>query len=185
LGEDDLRESATAKAVENFGEIDEAAGNASEIDGENGKTGAAAGTEAGGQAGSGAEKAVGPRAGSAAGARAGAKPELTREQRIAKRRRELFKIFRGIDANRLKVVTSLIERAAFYTVSLEDLEAELNANGWTEVYRNGKDQEGVKRSAAADAHISITKNLTAITKQLLEICPAEVKKSKLGGFLAG
>ncbi len=82
-------------------------------------------------------------------------------------------------------MTSLIERAAFYTVSLEDLEAELNANGWTEVYRNGKDQEGVKRSAAADAHISITKNLTAITKQLLEICPAEVKKSKLGGFLAG
>ena len=112
------------------------------------------------------------------------KAPLSKEARIAKRRRELLKIYKSIDANKLKVVMALIERAAFYSVSLEDLEAELNACGWTETYKNGNNQEGVKRSAAADAHISITKNLTAITKQLLELCPAQEKRGKLGAFLA-
>ena len=111
------------------------------------------------------------------------KAPLSKADRIAKRRRELLKIYKTIDANKLKVVMSLIERAAFYSVSLEDLEAELNASGWTEPYKNGRDQEGVKRSAVADAHISITKNLTAITKQLLELCPAQEKRGKLGAFL--
>ena len=113
-----------------------------------------------------------------------AKKPLTKQDRIAKKRRELRRIYRDIDANKLKTVEALIERAAFYSVSLEDLEAELNVDGWTEEYTNGRNQSGVKRSAAADAHIAITKNLTAITKQLLELCPPAAKKSRLDKFLS-
>ena len=105
---------------------------------------------------------------------------LDKEARIKKEVRRLKAVFKDLDQNKLKTVDALIKRAAFITVSLEDLEDELNETGWTEVYTNGKNQEGVKKSAAAEAHISLTKNLNAIMKQLLDLVPpAQKKGSKL------
>lgn len=105
--------------------------------------------------------------------------EKTKEERIKSETRKLMKIYSVLDENKLNTVKTLICRAAFLTVNLQDLEEELNANSWTEVYINGSNQSGVKKSAAADVYISLTKNLTAIIKQLLELCPPAQKKSKL------
>ena len=104
---------------------------------------------------------------------------VTIETRIKRERGRMSDLFKSLDKNKLSTVEPLIERAAFITVHLQDLEKELNKTGWTEEYQNGKDQNGVKRSAAADVHIALTKNLTAITKQLLELVPPEKKESKL------
>ena len=101
--------------------------------------------------------------------------EKTKEQRIKAEKNRLSKVFASIDPNQLKVAQALIERAAFITVGLQELEEELNEKGWTEIYANGN-QMGVKRSAAADVHISLTKNMTVIIKQLLDITPAAKKK---------
>ena len=111
------------------------------------------------------------------------KTEKTKEQRIESEKRRLGKIFKGLDENKLKVVTPLIQRAAFITVSLEELEEQLNETGWTEEYQNGREQSGMKKSAAADVHISLTKNLNAIVKQLLEIVPPAQRKSALGKLM--
>lgn len=111
--------------------------------------------------------------------------DLTTEERIAKEKKRLLKLFRDCDKNKLEVAKGLIDRAAYITVSLQDLEVELQENGWTEEYQNGKDQIGVKRSAAADVHIALTKNLAGISKQLLDIVPAaKNKKSKLQELMA-
>lgn len=107
-----------------------------------------------------------------------------KKTRIEKETRRLKNIFKGLDANKLKTVDSLIKRAAFLTVNLEDLEEELNETGWTEVYTNGRNQEGVKKAAAAEAHISLTKNLNAIMKQLLDLAPpAKKKENKLQAMM--
>lgn len=103
--------------------------------------------------------------------------------RIKKEKDRLLDIFQGLDANKLKVCSTLIDRAAFITVSLEDLETELNENGWTETYTNGRNQEGIKKAAAAEAHISLTKNLNAIIKQLLELVPPAQKASRLDALM--
>lgn len=105
--------------------------------------------------------------------------QKTKENRIRDEADRLTKLFVGADANKLATVLPLIHRAAFLTVHLEDLEAELNREGWTEKYQNGQNQSGQKKSAAAEAHISLTKNLTAITKQLLELVPPAQKASRL------
>ena len=105
--------------------------------------------------------------------------EQTKEKRIAKERRRLLKIFKDLEPNKLDTCKALISRAAFITVSLEDLEEQLNATGWVETYQNGENQVGMKQSAAASVHISLTKNLNAIIKQLLELVPPAQKKSKL------
>ncbi len=99
--------------------------------------------------------------------------------RINREKKRLLEIFAGLDENKLRTCYALIDRAAFITVNLEDLEKELNEIGWTETYTNGKNQEGVKKSAAAEAHISLTKNLNAIMKQLLEFVPPAQKASRL------
>lgn len=102
-----------------------------------------------------------------------------KETRIKNEKARLFEIFKDLDANKLAVCEALISRAAFITVSLQDLEAQLGASGWVEEYQNGPEQRGMKKSAAADIHISLTKNLNAIMKQLLDIVPPAARQSKL------
>ncbi len=106
-----------------------------------------------------------------------------KETRITRERERLAEIFENIDENKLKTVQTLLDRAAFLTVNIQDLEEDLNANGWVEEYKNGANQSGMKKRAEADAHISLTKNLAAIMKQLLELVPpAERKNSKLAAL---
>lgn len=106
-----------------------------------------------------------------------------KETRIKKEKQRLLEIFEGLDRNKLETCYALIDRAAFLTVSLEDLEVELNEKGWTETYTNGRNQEGIKKAAAAEAHISLTKNLNAIMKQLLDLVPATKGKSRLAEMM--
>ncbi|MDY3993534.1 MAG: hypothetical protein SOY66_08350, partial [Evtepia sp.] len=89
----------------------------------------------------------------------------------------------GLEKNKLDTCAALIDRAAFITISLEDLEEELNETGWVETYQNGESQFGMKKSAAADVHISLTKNLNAIMKQLLDLVPPAQKESRLAALM--
>ena len=99
--------------------------------------------------------------------------------RIKKEKERLLYIFKDLDENKLNTCAALIDRAAFITISLQDLEVQLNDTGWVETYQNGENQYGMKKSAAADVHISLTKNLNAIVKQLLELVPPAQKASRL------
>ena len=105
--------------------------------------------------------------------------KATVKTRIKKETERLAEIFKDLEPNKLSTCQALIDRAAFITVSLQDIEAQLNETGWTEYYQNGQQQSGWKKSAAADVHISLTKNLNAIVKQLLELVPPAQKNSKL------
>ena len=106
-----------------------------------------------------------------------AKPKKT--TRIKKEKERLAEIFKDLEPNKLSTCEALIDRAAFITISLQDLEEQLNATGWVEPYQNGENQSGMKKAAAADVHISLTKNLNAIVKQLLDLVPPARKQSKL------
>ena len=106
-----------------------------------------------------------------------------KEKKIKKETRRLKKIFESLDSNKLETVEALIARAAFITVSLQELEERLNVEGWTEEYQNGQNQRGLKKSAAAEVHISLTKNLNAIMKQLLDLVPPAQEESRLSALM--
>ena len=112
-----------------------------------------------------------------------AKP--SKKVRVRNEKARLMKLFKDMEPNKLQTCLALIDRAAFITVSLEDIEAQLNETGWTEYYQNGDKQSGWKKSAAADVHISLTKNLNTTIKQLLELVPAAKQKSKLEELMNG
>jgi hypothetical protein len=106
------------------------------------------------------------------------------DTRIKKEKARLLEIFKDLEPNKLQTCHALIDRAAFITVSLQDLEEMLNETGWVEYYQNGENQSGIKKAAAADVHISLTKNLNAIIKQLLELVPPAQKESRLNALMS-
>ena len=109
--------------------------------------------------------------------------KMKKETRIQREKQRLLDLFKGLDENKLQTCLSLIDRAAFITISLEDLEAQLNETGWVEPYQNGENQSGMKKAAAADVHISLTKNLNAIIKQLIDLVPPAQKASRLAELM--
>lgn len=108
----------------------------------------------------------------------------SKKNRVADEKERLLKIFSGLDENKLSACMALIERASYITVSLQELEDAIDKKGFTEEYQNGENQRGVKRTAEADLHIAMTKNLNAIIKQLLDIVPPAQKASKLAEMMA-
>ena len=109
--------------------------------------------------------------------------KATKETRIRKEKKRLQEIFKDMEPNKLSTCQALIDRAAFITISLQDLEEQLNETGWVEPYQNGENQSGLKKAAAADVHISLTKNLNAIVKQLLDLVPPAQKESRLAAMM--
>lgn len=108
------------------------------------------------------------------------KKELTRETRISNEKRRLRAIFKNLDENKKKLVTPLIDKAAFMSVELDILQEKIQEEGWTSEYKNGENQFGTKKSPEAETYIALSKNYTVIVKQLTELVPAaEKKKSKL------
>lgn len=108
------------------------------------------------------------------------KKELTKEEMISKEKRRLKGIFKNLDENKKKLVTPLIEKAAFMSIELDILQETIQSEGWTSEYQNGQNQWGTKKSPDAETYIALSKNYAAIIKQLTELVPAaEKKKSKL------
>ena len=54
------------------------------------------------------------------------KADLSKEEKIKKEKARLRRVFKDLDENKRRTVDSLIERAAFLTASLEELENEIN-----------------------------------------------------------
>ena len=108
------------------------------------------------------------------------KKEYTKEQLIEKEKRRLKAIFKDLDENKKKLVTPLIEKAAFMSVELDLLQKAIEHDGWTSEYKNGENQYGTKKSPEAETYIALSKNYAAVVKQLTDLVPAAArKKSKL------
>lgn len=108
------------------------------------------------------------------------KTEKTKEQRIKSEKSRLKKIFKELDENKKNLVTPLIEKAAFMSVELDDLQETIEQDGWTSEYKNGENQYGTKKSPEAETYIALSKNYAAVIKQLTDLVPAaKRKKSRL------
>lgn len=109
--------------------------------------------------------------------------EKTKEQRIKSEKTRLKGIFSDLDENKKKLVTPLIEKAAFMGIELDDLGKIIEEEGWTSEYKNGENQFGTKKSPEAETYIALSKNYAAIIKQLTDLVPpAKRKNSKLAAL---
>ena len=111
------------------------------------------------------------------------KTEKTKEQKINAEKRRLRSIFKELEENKRKLVTPLIEKAAFMSVELDALQEIIEQDGWTSEYKNGENQYGTKLSPEADTYIALSKNYAAVIKQLVDIVPeAKRKQTRLAAL---
>lgn len=109
--------------------------------------------------------------------------EKSKEQKIKTEKTRLKGIFKELDENKKKLVTPLIEKAAFMSIELDELQKQIEENGWTSKYKNGENQYGTKKSPEAETYIALSKNYAAIIKQLTDLVPAaKRKKSRLAAL---
>lgn len=97
--------------------------------------------------------------------------EKSRDERIKSEVKRLNGIYKKIPDNTKKAVKSLIENAAFMTITLEDLQKTINENGVIVEYQNGENQWGTKKSPEVEIHLQMTKNHSMVMKQLADLLP--------------
>ena len=107
------------------------------------------------------------------------KTEKTKEQRIKREVTKLKKIYSNLDAERM-------ENAAFMTVTLEDLQKQINEEGSIQTGTNGNGFKTTQESPALKAYNSVMQRYTPCIKQLTDMLPDEKSASaaKAGEALA-
>lgn len=100
--------------------------------------------------------------------------EKQRKAKIKKEKKRLEEIFKNIETNRSKMVESLIADAAFQRVTLEETREIINRDGVIEVYQNGANQKGIKKSSAVEVYDKMVNTYSKIIKQLCDLLPEKV-----------
>lgn len=93
-----------------------------------------------------------------------------------------MKLFSGIEETKQKLVLGLIERAAFMRVQLDELEADLNANGWTELFSQGDQKPYTRKRPEAEVYNQTNGNYQKIIRQLTDLLPKSVELVSDDGF---
>lgn len=110
--------------------------------------------------------------------------DLTAEGRIKREKSRITKIYKDMEPAKKGIAAGLIERAAFMRVQLEDLEQDLNENGWTEKFRQGNQEPYDRARPAGQTYNSLNANYQKIIKQLDAMLPrsqpAQLKKEDDG-----
>lgn len=105
------------------------------------------------------------------------KVELSKFEKIRKESNRIKKIFKDLDENKKKLVTPLIDKAAFMSVTLDELQEKINDEGCVSEYKNGENQFGTKKSPEVEIYLNMSKNYANIIKQLTELVPASKRKN--------
>ena len=106
------------------------------------------------------------------------KAALPNDKAVRSEYDRLMKLFKSAPKESLALSRKLISRAAFLSVAIDEFENDITENGFEQEYQNGEFQRGIKKSAAAELHVTYTKNLLAVMKQLNDILDI---KSGTGG----
>lgn len=110
-------------------------------------------------------------------------PELSKNKRIRKEIKRLRGIFRDMSPGRSGILESLIKRAAFMRINLEDMEEDLDANGFTEYFQQSANVAPYERERPiAKQYATVTKNYQALMKQMSDLLKLEKPKEKDDGL---
>ncbi len=104
------------------------------------------------------------------------KKEITREARVKKEFLRLKRIFKDIPKDVMDTHISLLENAAFMTITLQDLQRTITDKGVISEYQNGENQWGTKKSPEVEIYNTMVKNHASIIKQIAENLPEQSSK---------
>lgn len=98
----------------------------------------------------------------------------TKEERIRSEKTRLRKIFGELPEKKKKLALGLIERAAFMRVELEDLEADIKENGWTEMFQQSQNLPEYERARPqGQTYNTMNTGYQKIIRQLHDMLPVK------------
>lgn len=108
-------------------------------------------------------------------------PAIT--SRIRKEITRLNKIFAGKSDEEKEFLSSMIKRAAFMKCQLEDMEKDLNKNGFTEMFTQSASAPQYSRERpVARIYNSLNKNYQTLMKQMSDFVDRSEKPPEDDGF---
>jgi hypothetical protein len=106
---------------------------------------------------------------------------MEKDKEIKKKIKELETMLQDVVPGKKKLCDGLIANAAFMSVSLLELQDQINKNGMVSEYQNGANQWGTKKSPEIEVYATMIKNYSTIMKQLIDLFPDEAKEA--GGVM--
>ena len=112
------------------------------------------------------------------------KKELSKDDRISAEDKRLRKIFADLPPENLITVDGLLKRAAFMRVTLEDMEKDLDTNGFVELFTQSEKTDPYERERpVARLYNTMNKNYQSIIKGIVDQLPKKESKAPEGdGF---
>lgn len=97
----------------------------------------------------------------------------TKKSRVKSEKTRLEKLYADLPEQKKRLSAGLIERAAFMRVELEDLEAFLTENGWTELFSQGNQEPYDRARPQGQTYNTMNANYQKIIKQLDALLPKD------------
>lgn len=105
------------------------------------------------------------------------------EKTLKKRRIAQYReAFKNIDDDKMAIVERTIDFAVDLEFRLDNLQKDLDRDGFIEEYCNGKDQYGTKESTASKAYSTALKNYNSLIRTLLSCMPPKNEIATDDGF---
>ena len=104
--------------------------------------------------------------------------KLTKDKRITKEEKRLRENYKDLQKDKISIVDGLIRRASYMRITLEDMETDLDENGFVELFNQSDKTEPYERERpVARLYNTMNKNYQSIIKQLSDLLPkSEVKQ---------
>lgn len=109
--------------------------------------------------------------------------KMEKEKLIKTEETGLKRMFTGLDGKKQQLAYRLCAKAAYIKVSLDELQEDIDENGYYEKFSQGKDQKPYdRRRPVVDTYNSFTSGYQKYMKQLTEMLPKQVESEKGDGF---
>lgn len=97
----------------------------------------------------------------------------TKESRIKAEKARLEMLYNDLPESRHKVAAGLIDRAAFMRIELEDLEKDLQENGWAEMFSQGNQEPYPRARPQGQSYNTMNANYLKTIQKLDAMLPKE------------
>lgn len=109
--------------------------------------------------------------------------EKEKSRLVKKEYKRLKEIYGELADEKGSPLPGLIQRAAFYRISLEELEEDIKENGFTEKFSQGDQEPYDRKRPVADLYNSYSATYLKIIRQLHDMRPKTEEKEQLPDLL--
>jgi hypothetical protein len=110
--------------------------------------------------------------------------KLSKAKRVKAEAERLYQLLAEVPETKKAIVDGLVQMAADQRARLDDLQADLDENGYTEMFQQGKDNPPYERKRpTSDLYTTICTSYQKTIKQLTDLLPKDApKKAEDDGF---